>query len=331
MLNRCTADGRRALTRGVTLVVSLVCLSLSVMTSPYAYAAPGPCSEQRYWLASADGGVFTFGCAPYLGSMASTHLAAPVVAMTSDDQDGYRMVASDGGVFTFGIDQFFGSMAGTKLTAPISGMASVGKGSAGGYWLVGTDGAVYAFGAAKYLGRTVYGSTCGSSCSREGSPIAVAPIVGIASTSDGRGYWLTSADGGVYTFGDAIFYGSMSGHPLAAPVRGIAATQDGTGYWLLGQDGGVFAFGDAAFYGAATSQSQQHSFVAMAVAPQVHPCSSPPYSGPTQGYWITDPRGDALSFGDAEQDGSASSLTLAAPMVAIASPPEQVNCGIPSV
>ena len=34
------------------------------------------------------------------------------------------------------------------------------------------------------------------------------PIVGMAATPDGRGYWLVAADGGVFTFGDATFYGS---------------------------------------------------------------------------------------------------------------------------
>ena len=32
-----------------------------------------------------------------------------------------------------------------------------------------------------------------------------------ASTPDGRGYWLVAADGGIFAFGDAGFYGS-GGH-----------------------------------------------------------------------------------------------------------------------
>jgi len=64
------------------------------------------------------------------------------------------------------------------------------------------------------------------------------------------GYALVGADGGVFAFGDAGFYGSMAGVHLAAPVVGMASTPDGKGYWLLGADGGVFAFGDAGFYGS---------------------------------------------------------------------------------
>ncbi|MHB1763756.1 MAG: hypothetical protein ACYCS4_13650, partial [Acidimicrobiales bacterium] len=77
-----------------------------------------------------------------------------------------------------------------------------------------------------------------------------APVVGIASTPDGRGYWEVASDGGVFAFGDAQFYGSMGAKPLAAPVVGIASTPDGRGYWEVASDGGVFAFGDAQFYGS---------------------------------------------------------------------------------
>ena len=65
-------------------------------------------------------------------------------------------------------------------------------------------------------------------------------------TADGRGYWLVAADGGIFAFGDAGFYGSMGGQPLNAPVVDLAPTPDGRGYWLVATDGGVFAFGDAA-------------------------------------------------------------------------------------
>ena len=65
-----------------------------------------------------------------------------------------------------------------------------------------------------------------------------APIVGIAATPSGHGYWLVAADGGVFTFGDATFHGSTSGHRITAPSAW-------PGYWLAAYDGGVFTFGDA--------------------------------------------------------------------------------------
>ncbi|MGC8463936.1 MAG: hypothetical protein ACP5P9_09760, partial [Acidimicrobiales bacterium] len=76
------------------------------------------------------------------------------------------------------------------------------------------------------------------------------PIVGMAATPDGGGYWEVAADGGIFAFGDAQFYGSMGGHPLNQPIVGMAATPDGGGYWEVASDGGIFSFGDALFYGS---------------------------------------------------------------------------------
>ncbi|NNN12164.1 MAG: right-handed parallel beta-helix repeat-containing protein, partial [Acidimicrobiaceae bacterium] len=40
----------------------------------------------------------------------------------------------------------------------------------------------------------------------------------------GSGYWMAGSDGGVFSFGDAGYYGSMGGKTLNAPVVGIAST-----------------------------------------------------------------------------------------------------------
>jgi len=72
----------------------------------------------------------------------------------------------------------------------------------------------------------------------------------MASTPDGKGYWLVASDGGVFSFGDAGFFGSMGGVKLRAPVVGMASTPDGKGYWLVASDGGVFSFA-APFDGSA--------------------------------------------------------------------------------
>ncbi|MCZ7525890.1 MAG: hypothetical protein M5U14_05555 [Acidimicrobiia bacterium] len=39
----------------------------------------------------------------------------------------------------------------------------------------------------------------------------------------GQGYRFVAADGGVFVFGDAGFYGSLGGIPLAFPVIAMAA------------------------------------------------------------------------------------------------------------
>ena len=58
-----------------------------------------------------------------------------------------------------------------------------------------------------------------------------APVVGLAATPTGRGYWRVGADGGVLTAGDAQFYGSAAGMAHDTIVA-IAATRSGHGYWL---------------------------------------------------------------------------------------------------
>ena len=72
----------------------------------------------------------------------------------------------------------------------------------------------------------------------------------MAATPDGGGYWLVASDGGIFTFGDAGFYGSTGDIRLNKPIVGMAATPDGGGYWLVASDGGIFTFGDASFYGS---------------------------------------------------------------------------------
>ncbi len=56
-----------------------------------------------YWLAASDGGVFSFGSAPFQGSTGSLHLNAPVSDLSLDPAtDGYWLSSQDGGVFAFG-------------------------------------------------------------------------------------------------------------------------------------------------------------------------------------------------------------------------------------
>jgi hypothetical protein len=64
----------------------------------------------------------------------------------------------------------------------------------------------------------------------------------MAPTSDGGGYWLVASDGGVFTFGDAVFQGSTGNISLNKPIVGMAVDGLTGGYWLAASDGGVFAF-----------------------------------------------------------------------------------------
>jgi hypothetical protein len=90
-----------------------------------------------------------------------------------------------------------------------------------------------------------------------GRPLNAAVVSG---TACGDGYWLAAADGGVFTFGDLAFYGSMASHRLNEPVVAIIASPSCKGYWLLAADGGVFAYGDAPFFGSIASQRRNDVF-----------------------------------------------------------------------
>ncbi len=94
-----------------------------------------------------------------------------------------------------------------------------------------------------------------------------APIVGLAATPDGQGYWLVASDGGIFTFGDAGFFGSTGALTLNRPIVGLAATPDGLGYWLVASDGGIFTFGDAGFFGAEGGAQLAAPAVGMAATP----------------------------------------------------------------
>jgi hypothetical protein len=72
----------------------------------------------------------------------------------------------------------------------------------------------------------------------------------MATTPTGKGYWLVATDGGIFSFGDARFYGSTGAVILNQPIVGMAATPSASGYWLVASDGGIFTFGDAPFAGS---------------------------------------------------------------------------------
>jgi hypothetical protein len=72
-----------------------------------------------------------------------------------------------------------------------------------------------------------------------------AHVVAMVATADGKGYWIACSTGGVFNFGDALFYGSAKAGTPGLPIVAMAATPDSGGYWLVDADGSVFRFGDA--------------------------------------------------------------------------------------
>jgi hypothetical protein len=106
----------------------------------------------------------------------------------------------------------------------------------------------------------------------------------MASSHDGQGYWLVAADGAVFAYGDAGYYGGMQHQSLHGPIVGMAATPDGRGYWLVSQDGGVFSFGDAHYYGSAGTLHLGSPIIGMA-------------ADPNGGYWLAAEQGGIFSYG----------------------------------
>jgi hypothetical protein len=130
------------------------------------------------------------------------------------------------------------------------------------------------------------------------------PTVGDVSASGG--YWTVATDGGIFTFGDAGFYGSTGGMRLNQPIVGMAPTPSGDGYWLVARDGGIFTFGDAGFYGSTGGMRLNQPIVGMAPTP----------SG--DGYWLVATDGGVFTFGDASFYGSTGGVRLNQPIVGMA-------------
>ena len=129
-------------------------------------------------------------------------------------------------------------------------------------------------------------------------------------TGAGSGYWLVASDGGVFTYGDAVFHGSTGGLHLNAPIVGMAVTPDGGGYWLVASDGGVFTYGDAVFHGSTGGSHLNAPIVGMAATPD------------GGGYWLVSSDGGVFTYGDAVFHGSTGGSHLNAPIVGMAATPD---------
>lgn len=284
---------------------TVLLLAVTILTAVWSWtgAAPEAAATVRlsavaatgYWETAADGGIFSFGSAPFLGSMAAHPLNAPIVGMASipGGSAGYYEVAADGGMFGFGVARFFGSMGGDRLNAPIVGMA-LGPDITGGYYEVASDGGVFAFGDAPFLG------------SMAGKHLD-APIVGMALAETGAqpGYYLVGADGGVFAFGSAPFLGS---EVTSRGTTAIAGTVSGRGYVLLNESGNVDYFGDASV-GAPSPLAISGNVVLNA------PAIALKLTNANEGRWVVSTDGGIFAYGGANYLGSMGGRQLNAPVV----------------
>jgi hypothetical protein len=232
---------------------------------------------------------------------------------------GGASATSPSSLFTYGTYSMVGSVS------PNSGLATGGTSvtiAGSGF----TDTTAVLFGVNPSIGFTVDSDTQITATSPAGSgtvDITVVTPIGVSTTSaadqftygssrsaSDEGYWLVASDGGIFTFGDAAFYGSEASQPLNQPIVGMSATPDGKGYWIVASDGGIFTFGDAAFYGSEASQPLNQPIVGMSATPD------------GKGYWLVARDGGIFTFGDAAFYGSEGSKALNQPIVSMASSPD---------
>ena len=157
-----------------------------------------------------------------------------------------------------------------------------------------SDNTVSAFGSAPFLGP-------------QSAMKLASPLVGMAATPAGDGYWAVAADGGIFTFGNAPFLGSMGGTRLNKPIVGMTAAPTGLGYWLVASDGGIFNFGSASFLGSMGGSRLNKPIVGMTAMPKAGP-----------GYWLVASDGGIFAFGHAPFLGSTGGIKLNQPVVGMA-------------
>jgi len=167
------------------------------------------------------------------------------------------------------------------------------------------NGTTWTFAATQDAGDAGRGISCASA-----TQCAAVGDLGSIDMLYTPGYWEVGSDGGIFSFGDAHFYGSMGGQHLNAPIVGMAATPDRKGYWEVAADGGVFSFGDAHFYGSTGSLQLNRPIVGMASTPD------------GRGYWLAAADGGIFAFGDASYLGSMGGVHLNEPVVATAATPD---------
>jgi len=183
---------------------------------------------------------------------------------------------------------------------------------------------------------------------------ASAPGHSVAHTSgqSGASFWLVTATGDVWNFGNAGTFGSPANLTLAHPIVGVTPTGDSGGYWLVASDGGIFAYGDAGFFGSTGGIGLNKPIVAMAATPDgkgywlvasdggifaygdagfYGSTGSVPLNRPIvtmvptsdgQGYWLVASDGGIFAFGDAKFEGSTGSLHLNEPIISMAATPD---------
>ena len=148
---------------------------------------------------------------------------------------------------------------------------------------------------------TVAGSVAAGAATMPSATASPAPRTAVPSTASYQfGYRLVASDGGIFSFGNAKFSGSLGGQAISSPIVGLASMPYTAGaYWMVSADGQVYSFGGATNYGSALGVASA-PIVAMAT------------TADGDGYWLVDNSGRVYAYGDAKSYGDLPSIGVAA-------------------
>ena len=180
------------------------------VAAPVAIGIAAAAGDRGYWVARSDGSVTALGAATDFGSMAGQRTRLP---RGTDRVDAGRKRLLAGGIGRWGLLLRRRRLLRLDRGAPPQRPDRRDGADGRRPWLLA--GGLRTVGCSPSVTRP--------SPARPAALPLNAPIVGMASTADGRGYWLVGSDGGVFAFGDARFKGSMAVLLLEAPVVGMAA------------------------------------------------------------------------------------------------------------
>jgi hypothetical protein len=185
------------------------------LNAPIVGMVPSTTGE-GYFLVASDGGVFAFGDARFEGSCPGIGgCGSPVVAVQPDASgNGYWVATSLGPVYRFGDDP--GSCVGEPPLELPPGVvdsvtSAVNTADDGGCYILYASGSVANSGdAALFPGQAI-----------EANAVAN-PATAIVATDSLQGFWVFTANGGVFAHGDAPNDGDMTGTTLNGSIIAAA-------------------------------------------------------------------------------------------------------------
>ncbi|MGZ0219030.1 MAG: PKD domain-containing protein [Acidimicrobiales bacterium] len=257
-----------------------------------------PTCRNGYWLVEQDADVYPFGNAQNHAAVAGSGANAVDIQATPDGCS-YWVARTDGTVTAVGGATALGNFDLSALEAGETLNTISATATGNGLWGFTTRGRVLLLGDAVDHGDML------------GTPLN-GGIIDSATTPSGNGYYMLGSDGGIFTFGDAVYVNSLPGmgiNSLNKPAVGLVPDPDGVGYWIVAGDGGVFGV-DAPYRGSIPALQQDKIIGALArdIIGMV------PYGN---GYLMVAGDGGVFNFSNLAFEGSLGDVVLNSDIVSI--------------